>query len=146
MIQRIQTVYLVLAAACGFGALALPLATTGQQIQQSELFADGAFTVQDNTGLLVLFALAGVLSVAAIFLYKNRPVQMKVTRFALVADVVGLVLTVILFWRDLGHVGSEEVGDGVGAYLPLAFVLFAILALRGIRKDENLVRSADRLR
>lgn len=146
MIQRIQTVYLVLAAACGFGALALPLATTGKAIESSELFSDAAFTVQDNPGLLALFAIAGVLAVVAVFLYKNRPVQMKVTRFALIADIVGLVLTVILFWRDLNNVGAEEIGDGTGAYLPLAFILFAILALRGIRKDENLVRSADRLR
>lgn len=146
MIQRIQTVYLVLAAACGFGALALPLATTSQEIQNSELFADAVFNVQDNIGLLALFALAGLLSVIAIFLYNNRPVQMKLTRFALVADIVGLVLTIILFWRDLGNVESAEVGDGAGAYLPLGFILFAILALRGIKKDENLVRSADRLR
>ena len=146
MIQRIQTVYLVLAAACGFGALALPLATTGQGVQNSALFSDAAFTVQDNPGLLALFAAAGILSLVAVFLYKKRPVQMRVTRIALVADIVGLVLTVILFWRDLDNLGSVEPADGAGSYLPFAFILFAVLALRGISKDENLVRSADRLR
>lgn len=146
MIQRIQTIYLILAAVCGFGSLALPFATTVQAVQSSELFADASFTVRDNPGLLVLFAVAGVLAVVGIFLFKNRPVQMKITRIALVADIVGLVLVVILFWNDLGNVGSSAVNDGAGAYLPIAFILFASLALRGIRKDENLVRSADRLR
>lgn len=146
MIQRIQTIYLILAAGCGFGALAFPFATTEQSIQNSELFADTGFSVQDNIGLLALFAVAGALSVAAILMFKNRPVQLKLTRFALIADIIGLTLTVILFWRDLGNIGDATVSDGTGAYLPFGFILFGILALRAIRKDEDLVRSADRLR
>ncbi len=146
MIQRIQTIFLFLAAACGFGILVAPFATTPQAVQTSALFADANFSIGDNIGLLVLFAVAGALSLASIFLFKNRQTQLKLTRFALVANVVGLVLAIILFWQDSANVASVPVDDGLSAYLPVGFVVFGILALRFIRKDENLVKSMDRLR
>lgn len=146
MIQRIQTIFLVLAAASGFGALALPFASTVASVQNSQLFADMKYTTGDNIGLLVLFAIAGALAVADIFLFRNRELQMKVGRMALVANILGVVLAVVLFWQDLAGLGSNEVNDGLGVYMPVAFIVFVVLALRGIRKDEALVRSADRLR
>ncbi len=146
MIQRIQTIYLLLAAICGFGVLAMPFASTPATLPDSALFSDAVYNAQDNPGLLVLFGLAGLLALVAIFLYKNRPRQMMLTRIGLIADIVGLALTVLLFWRDLDALAQSQIQDGVGAYLPFGFILFALLALRGIRKDEELVRSADRLR
>ena len=146
MIQRIQSIFLFLAAGAGFGMLALPFATTSDAVASSILFADASYSVNDNLALLVLFALAGALSLAAIFLYKNRPLQLKLAQLGIVADVIGLALAVILFWQD-GLINSDvEVKDGVGAYLPFGFLLFGILALRAINKDENLVKSMDRLR
>ena len=146
MIQRVQTIFLALAAASGFGVLALPFAYTGASVQSSKLFTDMAFTTGDNIGLLVLFAVAGALALTDIFLFRNRDVQMKIGRMALVANILGVVLAVILFWQDLSGLGNSEVEDGLGIYLPLAYIVFIILALRGIKKDEALVRSADRLR
>lgn len=146
MIQRIQTIFLVLAAASGFGVLALPFASTDASVQSSQLFADQAFTTGDNIGLLVLFAVAAALAVADIFLFRNRELQLKVGRMALIANILGVVLAVVLFWQDLAGIGSNVVNDGLGVYLPMAFIVFAVLALRGIKKDEALVKSADRLR
>lgn len=146
MIQRIQTIFLVLAAASGFGVLALPFASTDASVQSSQLFVDQAFTTGDNIGLLVLFAVAAALAVADIFLFRNRELQMKVGRMALIANILGVVLAVVLFLQDLAGIGSNEVNDGFGVYLPVAFIVFIVLALRGIKKDEALVRSADRLR
>jgi hypothetical protein len=146
MIQRIQTIFLFLAAGCGFGILAAPFATTPNPVQGSVLFSDAQFNTGDNIGLLVLFAVAGALSLASIFLFKNRPTQLKLTRFALVSVGVGLALAVILFWQDSATLASVPVNDGAGAYLPLGFIIFGILALRFIKKDENLVKSMDRLR
>lgn len=147
MIQRIQSIYLLLAALSGFGLFASPFATTSSSVDTSNLFADSTYNVQDNIGLLVLFAVAGALALAAIFLYNNRPNQLKLAQFAIVANVVGLALAVILFWQD-GLIGNNEVAvnDGIGAYLPFGFLLFGILALRAIGKDEKLVKSMDRLR
>lgn len=146
MIQRIQTVFLLLAAASGFGLLATPIAITPEKIQNSTLFSDSTYSVGDNLGLVALFALAGALALASIFLFKNRQAQMKITRFAIIADVLGLVLAIILFWQDVQNLASANINDLAGAYLPFAFLLFGILALMFIQKDERLVRSMDRLR
>ena len=146
MIQRIQSIFLLLAGVSGFGVLALPFAVTPAGVQSSPLFLDSKYTTGDHIGLLVLFVVAGALATAAIFLYQNRSVQAKIGRGALVANILGIVLAVILFWQDLANVGQTEVSDGLGIYLPFAFIAFVALALRGIKKDETLVRSADRLR
>ncbi|HFA47916.1 MAG TPA: DUF4293 family protein [Bacteroidetes bacterium] len=146
MVQRIQSIFLFLAAAAGFGLLKLPFATTTETVAASPLFADASYNVNDNIGLLVLFALAGALALGSIFLYKNRPLQMKICRFAIIADIIGLVLAVVLFWQDGTNINAEAINDGAGAYLPFGFLLFGILALRFIRKDDNLVKSMDRLR
>ncbi len=146
MIQRIQSVFLLLAAASGFGLLAVPIATTQSDVQGSVLFSDSIFGVGDNLGLAGLFALAGILAFVSIFLFKNRKMQMKVTRFAIIADVLGLVLAVILFWQDVQNLSVAAIDDAAGSFLPLGFLLFGILALRFIGKDEKLVSSMDRLR
>ncbi|MEO1258218.1 MAG: DUF4293 domain-containing protein [Bacteroidota bacterium] len=146
MIQRIQSIYLLLAAAAGFGLLALPFATTPENVETSALFADAAYNVNDNIGLLVLFAVAGALALAAIFMFNNRKTQMKLAQVAIVANVVGLILAFILILQDGANLGAVDPDDGIGAYLPFGFLLFGILALRAIGKDEKLVKSMDRLR
>ena len=146
MIQRIQSIFLLLAAASGFGTLAIPFATTPQLVQASPLFADGNYSTNDNIGLGVLFVVAGALALAGIFLFKNRQAQMKAGRFAIIANILGFVLAVILLWQDVANLENVTIEDGIGAYLPLAFLVFAILALRFIKKDEALVKSMDRLR
>ena len=146
MIQRIQSIFLLLAAAAGFGVLAMPFASTNEGVQASSLFADKVYSIGDNLGLLVLFAVAGALSLAAIFLYNNRQLQMKIGRFALIAGILGIVLAGALFWQDLANIANSAIDGGFGAYLPALFLVFMGLALRAIKKDEALVRSADRLR
>lgn len=146
MIQRIQSIFLLLAAAAGFGILAVPFASTPQTVQASAIFADSTYSVGDHVALLVLFAVAAALALAGIFLFRNRQVQLKIGRFALIANILGIVLAVILFWQDLANVGATAVNDELGIYFPVAFMVFCTLALRYIRKDETLVRSVDRLR
>lgn len=146
MIQRIQSIFLFLAAAAGFGVLALPFATTPEIVQGSSLFADKMFSIGDNIGLLVLFAVAGALSLAAIFLYQNRSLQMKIGKMALGADVLGVILAAVLYWQDSSNNAAASINGGWGACLPPIFIVFATLAIKAIKKDEALVRSADRLR
>lgn len=147
MIQRIQSIFLFLAAAMGFGVLALPFAKTAETFSSSTLFADAQFDVGDNIGLLVLFAVAGALALASIFLFRNRKLQMTISRIAIIANVIGIVLACILFIQDkIVTVEEASIQDGVGAYLPFGFLVFGILALRAIGKDEKLVKSMDRLR
>lgn len=143
MIQRIQSIYLFLAAAASGGMFALPYAETPQAVDTSYLFADGVFTIDDRLPVMVTFVIAGLASLIAVFLYKNRVAQMRVSILAMIASVIGIGLGLAFFFQD----NADEMADpAVGVALPLLMVLFAYLAWRNIRKDEKLVRSMDRLR
>lgn len=146
MIQRIQTIFLLLAAACAFGLFALPFATTATDVSSSTLFSDSIYNINDNVALLALFGAAGALAAIGIFLFKNRKSQLLVGRLAIIANIIGCILTVVFFFQDRGALADSEPNDGLGIYLPILFLVFAGLALRYISKDEKLVRSMDRLR
>ncbi len=146
MIQRIKSVFLLLAAAAAFGLFALPFASTDSAVQASGLFADATYNLQDNIALLILFCLAGALALISIFLFNNRKNQLLVGRLAIIANVVGLVLALILFMQDFQNLGAVKPEDELGLFLPILFTIFGALALRYISKDEKTVRSMDRLR
>ncbi len=145
MIQRIQSIFLLLASACAFSLFAFPFATA--PLNQSTVFADGLYNLQDNMGLLVLFCLAGLLTFIGIFLFRNRKTQLLVNRIAITANIIGLVLAIVLFMNDSQNMAQNvNPDDGIGAYLPFVFLVFAFLANHFINKDEKLVQSMDRLR
>ncbi len=147
MIQRIQSLFLLLSSAGSLSLFQFPFANTNEAVTQSELFADSTYNILDHVGLIALFALAGALAFAAIFLFKNRPLQANLSRGAIVANIIGFILGVVLFMQD-GVILKENlvVDDGIGAYLPFVAILFAALSVYYIRKDDKLVRSMDRLR
>ncbi len=146
MIQRIQSIFLLLSAGAAFGLFAVPFAASSEKVTASDLFADGFYSIDDQFGLLLFFTLAGTLAAVSIFLFKKRPLQMRLCRFAIVSDLLGLALAAILFLRDSSTLSGVEVKEGIGLLLPAGFLIFGILALKYIRKDENLVQSMDRLR
>ena len=147
MIQRIQSLFLLLAAVCAFGLYALPFASIPLVTSNSsQMFADGVYDIRDHVALLALFSIAGGLAFLSIFLFKNRKTQSMVARFAVIANVLGLVLAIILFVQESKRLGNVEPEDGMGIFLPILFIVFGVLALRFIRKDEDLVRSMERLR
>ncbi len=143
MIQRIQTIFLFLAAAASFAGLALPFATTGQPVAASRLFDDQTFTLMDNEILLAAFLLAGAIWLIDIFLFRNRPLQIRLAYIGILVLLFGIGLGASFFFRDPA-VERAQVAIGVG--LPIVALIAAILARNAIRKDEKLVRSADRLR
>ena len=149
MIQRIQSIFLALAALCEFSLFKLPFATTAEPVQGSALFAgDTVYNINDQIILLILFVLTGLAALGAIFLYNNRKQQALVTRIAAVVSIVAILLVVIFFWRDYEVLESTaRLDDGSGLYTTVAGSILLILANRYINKDEKLVRSSyDRLR
>ena len=150
MIQRIQTLFLLFAAVLDIILVALPLpfAESEQPIQASALFADAQYDVFDQPAMLALFALGGLLALIAIFLFKKRPVQIKLTLFAFIATFIGFALAILMVLQDGTLTGGSSVSidDEPGAFFPLLSLLMLLFALRFIRKDEKLVRSMDRLR
>jgi Domain of unknown function (DUF4293) len=146
MIQRIQSIFFLLAGGSFFGLFALPFAQTAQPVAQSTFLADAQYKVLDHPALMGAFGLAGLLALVALFMFNNRPLQMRLAIFSSIAAIIGAVLTVVLFMQE-GQVKSQQaIDDGLGLYLGVAGLVFALLAYRFVQKDEKLVRSADRLR
>jgi len=97
---------------------------------------------------LLLMGLVG-LALWAIFLYKNRPLQLKVTHsaaFCALAATLAALGAVYAMPPKICLEGKPDIG-GSGGLVMMPLAIFALLlASRGIRKDEELVRSADRIR
>lgn len=149
MIQRIQSIYLLLASGA-FGSLfALPLLTTTASDTATSIpqLADGRLNVFDNIGLIGLSGLGVALAFAAIFLYKNRNLQGKITGISLVISV--LLLALAAFTAQMVRSAVPPTGSvqfGLGWVAPVAGIILLWLAGKGIKKDEKLVKSMDRLR
>jgi len=154
MWQRIQTIFLLLAAIV-LGLLFTPIMSfftvTGTQelLQQSDvaMLADGIFNINDHIIFQILTILAVVASIAAIFMFKNRTLQLTLSRLTLVGSVMILFLIGIFFYLDYQVIQANSVVSGeFGLLSPVLGIIFSILASRGIKKDEQLVKSSDRLR
>ncbi len=151
MIQRIQSIYLFLAAAVLASPMFLPLATatgdaTALAATGDNFFADGTYWVKEFPGGMSLL-FAAVFSIYAIFLYKNRLRQMRLAG--------GMSILTILFtalFASLGYYYAQHLPEGaavhlaIGSAFPLVAIPLLVLAYRAIKKDEELVRSSDRLR
>ncbi len=144
MIQRIQTLFLLLAAGGGVGALLLPYAKVQGDGKEAGILADGLFDAQDHIALLVLFGLAAAIALIAIFLFKNRPLQMTFCWIDVLIFVGGLGFGAYLLYEAGGF--EEPLLWGFGLLPPLLGIVFALLARNYIHRDHKLVRSMDRLR
>ncbi|HLV62029.1 DUF4293 domain-containing protein [Galbibacter sp.] len=136
MIQRIQSIYLLVVVLISAGLpFLLPLWTDGQANQvyaQNELMILGCF------GVVTLLALI------AIFMYKNRKNQFVINRLNM---ILNLFLLGFFVYRSLALSGESNISEkGIGMLLPIVSIVFLVLANKAIKKDEDLVKSVDRLR
>ena len=145
MIQRVQSIYLLLASGSFFGTFLAPFAESEVAVPGTVL-ADQHFTTGDSTGMIIGFAVAGLSALVAIFLYNNRKLQINVSRVALLAGLLAVVLGVLAFMQDGQAMGEVDVAGEAGGLLPFVGAILTFLGIRGVRADEKLVRSADRLR
>lgn len=145
MIQRIQSILLLLAAVAVFALFKLPFGSSNA-IAGSALFSDGIFNIQDHIGLMGLFCGAGALALIAIFLFNNRKLQLTLSRISIIANIIGIILGVVLFMQDSNAMGATVPNEELGLGLPILSIIFAAFAMRYINKDEKLVKSMDRLR
>ncbi len=102
-----------------------------------------AIYAKDAPVLLVVNILIAVLLVLSIFLYKDLRRQMKLTILSMVLICVSIVTS--FFYIYAGFEGATPILFG-GVMLLVLAVIFALLALRGMRHDHHLLRSVDRLR
>lgn len=144
MIQRIQSILLLLACGATLGLLKLPLIGSIPSTE-SQLLADGALALNDHLGLIIAFAGAAVLTLLAIFLFRNRPLQMRVNLLSILFILAGAGLAIYLLMSQT-EAALDQLKIGVGTFLPLAGIILILMANRNIKKDEKLVQSMDRLR
>jgi len=144
MIQRIQSIFLLLAGIAFLGLLKLPFASSQEVI--SPFFEDKLFTVNDHVILLVLAILGGVIALANIFLFNNRSLQSRLCIILIILAIFLPALAAWLIFSQQGNPSSNGIDDGLGLFLPVVALIFAVLANIFIKKDDKLVKSMDRLR
>ncbi len=145
MIQRIQTIFYLLAALAFGGLFKFAFASSSESIPQ--YLADQTYNVHDHIAILILVILGLISALAAIFLFKNRSLQLK-TGYAVVAMsvLIPAVAFLVLYLEKSVLETEVEVSPGIGLYLPIGALLFGILGNRFVKKDDKLVKSMDRLR
>ncbi|SDM23353.1 DUF4293 domain-containing protein [Kriegella aquimaris] len=136
MIQRIQTIFLfVVILLTGV----LPFwVNLWSDANGNEIYADNEIMVSG------LFYVSAVLAMIAILLFKNRKNQFVLNRLNM---ILNLFLLGFFVYRSLNLSGETSVSEkGIGMLIPVFSIVFLVLANRAIKKDEDLVKSVDRLR
>lgn len=150
MLQRIQSVFLLLAAAAMLIASVTPLAKFLYNTDQAVFEAMGVYLngqLNDSTwGLFVIGAASSLLALFTVFLYKKRMLQIRLSIFNIVL-MIGFYLYFGFVVYQLISVESLHFQKvGVGIIMPIIAIILTFLAIRRIGGDEILVRSLNRLR
>lgn len=156
MLQRIQTVFLALIAIGMMSMLALPIWTSVDPSSGSKITlmalgkivtnANGQQSMESNYLIGILCLIVAGVSTLSIFSYKNRwrQLQLGMLNSILIAAILG---TIVYFTRSKESLFTAVEGSfGIGLLIPSLSLIFNTLANRFIRKDEEFVRSADRMR
>ena len=136
MIQRIQSVWLLLAAICALVTFKLPFysGTNLKGVASYELNA------RENFLLLITTVAVSILAAIIIFLFKKRPLQLRLC-------VLGILLEALLIFLYYREVKTFTQGTyALYAILHSLIVIFFFLAAKAINKDEKLIKDSDRLR
>lgn len=104
------------------------------------------YLAPESLMLLILITLSVILSVGSVFLFKNRPLQKKLSLLGVLLSVSILALEVIQVEELRKSLTPVSGLWQFGALMPVLMMVCYILAFTGIRKDEALIKSLDRLR
>ena len=161
MIQRIQTVYLLLVAILGILALCFPImGICSPDVGLSKIYALGSLCCTCmGVGAIwsklfgVVALLIPLLALFTIFMFKKRTLQIKLS-IAIVLLILLFYLFSILFLTisyrhisDIPHLyGSFSLNLSLAFFFNAIGLVLSILAIVAIRRDESMVRSLDRIR
>lgn len=150
MIQRIQSVYLLLVTGLLIASMCLPMGhfqklnlVPGYTFKPLGLEIEGTF--YSTWGVFGILLLSTIVAVATIFLYKNRMLQIRMSVFnsiLLVGYYAAFLTFMFVLKDDLG--ASFQLSWAL--CLPLIAIILNVLAIRAIGRDEVMVKAADRLR
>ena len=136
MLQRIQTVYLFLAAIVSLGLIFV--------FYLWENSVGETVYAEDELMVFIMFLSSGALSLISIFMFRNRKLQFVLGRLNIILNF--FLLGLFVYWL-LNVPGEKDISEkGIGMLLPVISIVFLVLANKAIKKDEALVKSVDRLR
>jgi hypothetical protein len=93
----------------------------------------------------VISVIIPLISVLAIFLYKHRKLQVKLTLAIIILEFM-LIALIIYYWTVYIKSYGTQLSPGFWMFIPFIIIVLSFLAYLGIKKDENLINSYDRLR
>jgi len=136
VIQRIQTIYLLISAIFSGGLIFIFHLWTTEN--------DAPVFAIDNMIYFIMFLGSALLSLISILKYKKRQTQFVLGRLNIILNFILLGLFV---YQLLISPGESQISEkGVGIFIPIFSIVFLVLANKAIKKDEDLVKSVDRLR
>ena len=155
MIQRIQSLYLLLTTLLSLlflkGSFLNFVDKTGSVIKVTfngiirDTGGQGFELIEKLLPLTALIILIPAISLVIIFIFKNRKIQLWLALSVIILIVGFIFVSIFYSWFVITEYGAELV-PGFKMVIPVLILIFSILAYRGIRKDDNLVKSYDRLR
>lgn len=149
MWQRKQTIFLLCSLAAVVVCLLMPVGGIEPKTLGPEtLLTNLGWTGNEPQGfrgwpLYVLMVLTGIVSIVTIFLYKKRKLQMKLATWGIVFDLAWYIYYALIYF-DLS--ADLQMHIKFAACMPLVSCVFLWLAKRGVKADDDLVRSMDRIR
>ena len=140
MIQRIQSIYLLLISILSVGFIFI---FKLWKVANDEVFA--LFSNEETLSKLVplLFILSAFVAIVSIFQFRKRQLQFVLGRIIILINLFLLGILIYLSLNLPGEVSSEK---GIGMFIPTIVILLSVIANKAIKKDEDLVKSVDRLR
>ncbi|MBK9478700.1 MAG: DUF4293 domain-containing protein [Bacteroidetes bacterium] len=162
MIQRIQSIFLTAVILCSILLYFTAIAgiNTSQEFYNFSIWGlinESSNPKTEVVATMILWLLNSgilVLSVFILFQFKKRNLQIRMAR--MLVFIQALLLVAIFYYFDKSEkllisqttmsISADQVQYALGALLPIISILFTLLSIYFIKKDEELVRSADRLR
>jgi len=149
MIQRIQSLWLFLASVLAVVMYFFPVielnADNSVMVWSYESISVAGINGFIQTGYIIagLLGLIAFFSFIAIFLYKRRTLQM---RFCTVISLLDIFLVILIVVFSINKADSPGITIGLSAVLPIIIFILVLMARRAVRRDELLVKAADRIR
>ncbi len=138
MLQRIQSLWLLLAGVLSFLTIRFNVYSGTRELNGATLFTN--LTASSGFWILVVTIIIGLLTIISVFLYKNRPLQIKLSLVALLF----YILSAVLYYLQIKHFTAGNFALTSVIYFLIPVLI--ILAIKGIYNDQKLIKSVDRLR
>ena len=157
MIQRIQSLYMLIATILMALVVFLPLGSFLGNTEEVKLTAFGFINTATQENILIPYGLtitaiaSTLLSFVNIFLFKKRMLQFRLCIVEMIMTAGTILFEIYYFWGAVRAINSlisnaNAWTVSLTAILPLIAFIFTYLALRGVKKDILLIKSLGRIR